>query len=110
MLRPLLSLLAIDRSAFEGFESLLALTNVTSSSRDRDDEVRTRLIHESGAFGAIEHYLFETDHEMLRRAATECICNLVLNEEVRFMEYILAKSLNDKRILFQILLTNFQTS
>jgi len=22
------------------------------------------------------------DHEMLKRAATECICNLVLNEEV----------------------------
>lgn len=29
----------------------------------------------------IELYMTD-DHEMLRRAATECLCNLVLNEEV----------------------------
>lgn len=30
---------------------------------------------------SIEHYMTE-DHEMLKRAATECMCNMVMNEEV----------------------------
>ena len=30
----------------------------------------------------IEYYMFE-EHEMLRRAATECICNLVSLDEVK---------------------------
>lgn len=30
----------------------------------------------------IEGYMFE-EHEMLRRAATECMCNLAMNKEVR---------------------------
>ena len=30
----------------------------------------------------IEHYLYE-EHERLRQAAMECMCNMVLNEEVR---------------------------
>ena len=29
----------------------------------------------------IEHYLYE-EHERLRQAAMECMCNMVLNEEV----------------------------
>ena len=30
----------------------------------------------------IEGYMFE-EHEMLRRAATECMCNLAMSKEVR---------------------------
>ena len=29
----------------------------------------------------IEHYCFE-EHEEIRRAAVECLCNMVVNEEV----------------------------
>lgn len=41
---------------------------------------RNRIVKEKG-FAQIEHYCFE-EHEHLRRAAVECICNLVVNEEV----------------------------
>lgn len=30
----------------------------------------------------IEGYMFE-EHEMIRRAATECMCNLAMSKEVR---------------------------
>lgn len=33
----------------------------------------------------IENYMLE-EHEMLKRAATECICNLVLSEEVCLLD------------------------
>lgn len=79
MFKPLLALLNIDHSALENFEALLALTNLASGN---EDELRSRLLREPGAFGLIEHYLFEESHEMLRRAAAECVCNLVLAEKV----------------------------
>ena len=82
VLRPLLSLLSLDRTALESFESLLAFTNLTSlGGLARNEDVCTRLVREDGAFGAVEQYMFE-EHEMLRRAATECLCNLVLNPHV----------------------------
>ena len=43
---------------------------------------RKRIVSERG-IPSIEHYLYE-DHEMLQRAACECMCNMVMNEEVRF--------------------------
>ena len=41
---------------------------------------RKRVVSEKGVT-EIEQYMID-DHEMLKRAATECMCNLVLNEEV----------------------------
>lgn len=41
---------------------------------------RNRIMNEKG-FTQIEHYCYE-DHEELRRAGVECMCNLVVNEEV----------------------------
>ena len=38
-------------------------------------------MNENGV-GAIEHYMYE-EHELLRPAAVECMCNLVMCEEVR---------------------------
>lgn len=32
-------------------------------------------------FSQIENYMFE-DHDMIKRAATECMCNMVVSEEV----------------------------
>ncbi len=55
----------------------MALTNLASIS----ETVRKRILKEGG-FSHIEQYLFE-EHPMLRRAATECVCNLVVQEEVR---------------------------
>lgn len=39
---------------------------------------------------SIEHYMYD-DHPMLRRAATECICNMVNQEEVRFRVFEMKK-------------------
>ncbi|XP_061176890.1 protein unc-45 homolog B-like [Saccostrea echinata] len=76
VVRPLISLLHPDRMALQNFEALMALTNLTSLN----DSLRKRIVAENG-LPAIEHYMTE-DHEMLKRAATECMCNMVMNEEV----------------------------
>lgn len=41
---------------------------------------RNRMISEQG-ISKIESYMYE-DHEMLKRAATQCIVNLLLSDEV----------------------------
>lgn len=41
---------------------------------------RKKIVAEKG-LASIEHYMTE-DHEMLRRAGTECMCNMVMNEQV----------------------------
>ena len=41
---------------------------------------RQRVVKEQGV-AAIEHYCYE-EHEDLRRAAMECMCNLIMNETV----------------------------
>ncbi|ESO08016.1 hypothetical protein HELRODRAFT_110263 [Helobdella robusta] len=79
VVRPLLKLLSIDRTALESYEALLALTNLASSS----DAVRKRIVQEKG-FSYIEHFCYE-DHDQLKLAATECLCNLVQNDEVAKM-------------------------
>jgi ribosomal protein S13 len=54
----------------------MALTNLAGVG----EHVRKRILKEDG-FPNIEQYMYE-DHQMLRRAATECMCNLVVQEEV----------------------------
>lgn len=76
VVRPLISLLHIDRTGLQNFEALLALTNLSSIS----DSVRQRITSEKG-IPMIEYYMFE-DHEMISRAAIECTCNMVMNEAV----------------------------
>lgn len=77
IVRPLLKLLNAENTAFENFEALLALTNLAGVG----ESVRKRILKEDG-FAHIEHYMYE-EHQMLRRAATECMCNLAVQEEVR---------------------------
>ncbi|CAL1540162.1 unnamed protein product [Lymnaea stagnalis] len=77
VVRPLLSLLHADRSGLQNFEALMALTNLASVS----ESVRNRIVSEKG-ISSIEHYMFE-EHAMLRRAATECMCNMLLSEQVQ---------------------------
>lgn len=76
LVRPVIKLLRIEHTALENFEALMALTNLASIS----ESVRKRILKEDG-FSSVEQYMFE-EHPMLRRAATECMCNLVVQEEV----------------------------
>uniref|UniRef100_A0ABM0M1E0 Protein unc-45 homolog B n=1 Tax=Saccoglossus kowalevskii TaxID=10224 RepID=A0ABM0M1E0_SACKO len=76
VVRPLIQLLHVEKTGLQNFESLMALTNLAQVS----DSVRNRIVKEKG-IPAIENYLFE-DHDMIRRAAAECMCNLIVNEEV----------------------------
>lgn len=97
VIRPLINLLHSDCSALENFESLLALCNLAGVN----DEIRKRIIKEGG-FTAIEHYMFE-DHEMLCRAATQAMNNLVMCEEGASMfegdndrvKYLVILAMND---------------
>ncbi|CAF3735363.1 unnamed protein product [Adineta steineri] len=76
VVRPILKLLKVENTALENFEALMALTNLAGVG----ESVRKRILKEDG-FVNIEHYMYD-EHKMLRRAATECMCNLVVQEEV----------------------------
>ncbi|KAK3922408.1 Protein unc-45-like protein B [Frankliniella fusca] len=76
VIRPLISLLHPECTALENFEALLALCNLAGLN----ETVRSRIIKEHGV-PKIEGYMFE-DHEMLRRAATQVITNLILSPEL----------------------------
>ena len=59
------------------FEALMALTNISSLG----PKYCKKIVYEKGIHW-IESLQFE-ENQMLRRAATECMCNLVLCEEVK---------------------------
>ncbi|XP_030621804.1 protein unc-45 homolog A isoform X1 [Chanos chanos] len=77
VVRPLVSLLALDCSSLQNFEALMALTNLAGIS----ERLRQKIIKEK-AVPKVEGYMFE-EHELIRAAATECMCNLVLSTEVQ---------------------------
>lgn len=76
LIRPLLKLLHPSKTSLQQFESLMALTNLAQMN----DDVRRHIVKEKG-FPLIESLMFE-DHDMVKRAATECMCNMVMCEEV----------------------------
>jgi len=75
LVRPLIRLLASE-DGLQNFESLMALTNLASMS----EEIRVRIVKEKG-LRTIEYLMF-SEHEMIQRAATEAMCNLMVTEEV----------------------------
>ncbi|KAF4517506.1 hypothetical protein B566_EDAN006506 [Ephemera danica] len=75
VIRPLVMLLHPDCSALESFEALMALCNLASVS----ESVRKRIVKEQG-LQRIEVYLYD-EHELLKRAANQCIVNLMLSPE-----------------------------
>ena len=79
VVRPLIKLLHPDKTALENYESLMALTNLAGVN----ESVRKRIVKEQGVSN-IEHYMFD-EHESLRRAGTECMCNLVQDEDAVFL-------------------------
>ncbi|XP_076344799.1 unc-45 myosin chaperone isoform X2 [Tachypleus tridentatus] len=76
VVRPLMSLLHPDCTALQNFETLMAITNLAQVS----PSVRSCILKDSG-FSRIENYMYE-EHEMLKRAATQCIVNLMNCDEV----------------------------
>ncbi|XP_039217949.1 protein unc-45 homolog A [Crotalus tigris] len=76
VVRPLVSLLHLTRSGLQNFEGLMALTNLAGTS----ERLRQKILKEK-AVPMIEGYMFE-EHEMIRLAATECMCNLALSPQV----------------------------
>uniref|UniRef100_A0A8C6FMU4 Protein unc-45 homolog B n=1 Tax=Moschus moschiferus TaxID=68415 RepID=A0A8C6FMU4_MOSMO len=77
VVRPLVSLLNTQRDGLQNYEALLGLTNLSG----RSDKLRKKIFKEK-ALPDIENYMFE-NHDQLRQAATECMCNLVVNQEVQ---------------------------
>ena len=73
--RPLIQLIRDNKASdLQHFEALLSLTNVASSGED----AKNRIVAEKG-IGSL-HFAMFSDHEMVRRAATEAMCNLVPHE------------------------------
>ncbi|XP_069622258.1 protein unc-45 homolog A isoform X1 [Ranitomeya imitator] len=77
IVRPLVSLLHLNCTGLQNFESLMALTNLAGIS----ERLRSKIIKEK-AVPMIEGYMFE-EHEMIRVAATECMCNMAMSKEVQ---------------------------
>ncbi|XP_049716121.1 protein unc-45 homolog B isoform X1 [Elephas maximus indicus] len=77
VVRPLVRLLDTERDGLQNYEALLSLTNLSA----RSDKLRQKIIKER-ALPDIENYMFE-NHDQLRQAATECMCNMVANKEVQ---------------------------
>ncbi|EQC38004.1 hypothetical protein SDRG_04434 [Saprolegnia diclina VS20] len=72
---PLMELLKAESNLMQ-FEALMALTNVASVS----DETKARILSNNGL--TTIQYLQFSDHTMVRRAATECLTNLLPSDEV----------------------------
>lgn len=82
VVRPLVSLLGTDKDGMQNFEALMSLTNLAGLN----DKLRKKILKEK-ALPEIENYMFE-EHDQIRQAATECMCNLVTCKEVqeRYLE------------------------
>jgi hypothetical protein len=84
-IKPMISLIRdVDSTDLQQFESLMALTNIASVS----DAFKNKIVAERGIV-TFKFAMF-SEHELVRKAATEALCNLVPNE--KFM-----KSLQDDK-------------
>uniref|UniRef100_A0AAY4BLY3 UNC-45/Cro1/She4 central domain-containing protein n=1 Tax=Denticeps clupeoides TaxID=299321 RepID=A0AAY4BLY3_9TELE len=77
VVRPLVNLLHLECTLLQNFEALMALTNLAGIN----ERLRSKIIKEK-AVSKVEGYMFE-EHELVRAAATECMCNLALSTEVQ---------------------------
>jgi len=75
-IKPLIQLVReIDSSDLQTFEALLSLTNLVSLS----DNTKNKVASEKG-IPALKYAMF-SDHPLVKKAATECLCNMVGNEQ-----------------------------
>ncbi|XP_038660001.1 protein unc-45 homolog B isoform X2 [Scyliorhinus canicula] len=77
VVRPLVRLLNTECDGLQNYEALMSLTNLSEKS----DKLRLKIIKEK-AMPEIECYMFE-EHDQIRQAATECMCNMVNCKEVQ---------------------------
>lgn len=76
-IRPLIQLIRDNKSSdLQQFEALMALTNLGSGGTD----AQNRIVTEKGIPSL--HYCMFSDHTMVRRAATEAMCNLVQHQKM----------------------------
>ncbi|KAM6965317.1 protein unc-45 homolog B [Aplochiton taeniatus] len=82
VVRPLVALLSTENDGMQNYEALRGLTNLAGYS----EKLRVKIVKEK-ALPEIENYMFE-EHDQIRQAATECMCNLVTCKEVqdRYLE------------------------
>ncbi|KAL1919420.1 uncharacterized protein VTP21DRAFT_2113 [Calcarisporiella thermophila] len=95
MVRPFIELLK-GEDGLRQFEGLMALTNLCSV----DDAARERVV-QLEAIGHIEQ-LQISDNTLIRRAATECLCNLM------FCEAVFARYVNANRIHLLLALSDVE--
>ncbi|KAJ6520122.1 ARM repeat-containing protein [Mycena sanguinolenta] len=81
------------------FEALMALTNLSSHSA----ETASRIAKADGLLGSVELLLLE-EHELIRRASMELICNLISGSDVVFERYGGAENTNGTKSKLQIVL------
>jgi tetratricopeptide (TPR) repeat protein len=80
-IKPLIQLIRDNHASdLEIFEALMAITNLASSGED----AKNRIIAEKGISSL--HYAMFSVHEMVKRAATEAMCNLVPHKKM--MEHL----------------------
>lgn len=75
-IKPLLDLCKRETQLLQ-FEALMALTNIASVS----EQTKERIVMEPQGLSTLQYLQF-SEHELVRRAATETICNLLPNEQV----------------------------
>ncbi len=80
-IKPLIQLVReVGSSDLQQFEALMALTNIASIG----DDTKNKIVAERG-LAAFKFAMF-SEHEMVKQAATEAMCNMVGNE--KFMEQL----------------------
>lgn len=76
-IRPLIQLVKDNESSdLQKFEALMSLTNLGSI----DNETKNRIVSERGI--AVFSYAMFSNHEMVRQAATEAMCNLASHPDM----------------------------
>ncbi|GLB35837.1 putative ARM repeat-containing protein [Lyophyllum shimeji] len=99
-IRPLsLMLQGSSSKLLQRFESLMALTNLSSQSA----ELATRIGKSDGLLNKVELLLLE-DHTLVRRAAMELICNLIAGSDDVFETYGGGKNLATTKSKLQVLI------
>ncbi|KAL3917463.1 MAG: hypothetical protein SGILL_004703, partial [Bacillariaceae sp.] len=79
--KPLIQLVRqTDSNDLQKFEALLSLTNLASMG----DSTKNKIVTEKG-LSSLKYAMF-SDHPLVKKAATECMCNLVGNE--KFMDML----------------------
>ncbi|KAJ1678669.1 SWI5-dependent HO expression protein 4, partial [Spiromyces aspiralis] len=84
LVRPFLALCVGEENGLAQFEALMALTNLASmppGAMEEGRDIRTVIAFDQKGLGVIE-YLALSEHFMIRRAATELLCNLIADYEV----------------------------